>query len=203
MARAKPHNWTTEQIQYLKDIVENRSYKEIIHMFNERFDLNLTDKQIVGTMKRHNLKTGRTGHFPKGHIPFNKGMKGVNFGGENGKKTQFKKGQRPQNYRPVGSERVNVDGYIELKVADPNKWRLKHNVIWEQANGPIPPGHCILFLDSNKQNVSLDNLQLITRKQLARLNQHHLISDNPEVTKTGVIIAAIYNKIGERKKEVK
>ena len=36
-------------------------------------------------------------------------------------RTWFKKGHIPANYRPVGSERVNADGYIEVKVADPNK----------------------------------------------------------------------------------
>jgi hypothetical protein len=39
--------------------------------------------------------------------------------------TMFKKGRPALNQRPVGSERVNVDGYIEMKIQDPNKWALK------------------------------------------------------------------------------
>jgi hypothetical protein len=88
----------------------------------------------------------------------------------------------------------------EIKVSDPNKWRLKHNVIWEEIHGQIPKGHCIIFLDGNRLNLELDNLHLITRAQLARLNHHHLISDIAELTKTGVIIVDIYRKIGERKR---
>jgi hypothetical protein len=98
---------------------------------------------------------------------------------------------------------VSKDGYIEIKVADPRKWRLKHNVIWEEVNGKVPKGHCLIFLDGNKQNIALENLQLITRKQLVRLNQNHLISDNPELTKTGLIIADIHSKIGELKRAKK
>ena len=32
--------------------------------------------------------------------------------------SRFKKGNVPKCHRPVGSERVNVDGYVEVKVAD-------------------------------------------------------------------------------------
>ena len=41
--------------------------------------------------------------FAKGHIPWNKGVKGICLGG---KQTQFKSGCKPSNHRPVGSTRV-------------------------------------------------------------------------------------------------
>ncbi len=195
------HKFTPEQLQFLRNHVVGCSKQDLTNIFNQHFNLTLSERQIVACCKNHKLPhSGLDGHFKKGQAAWNKGMKGINFGGENGKKTQFKKGQIPVNYRPVGSERVNVDGYIEIKVADPGTWRLKHNVIWEKANGPLPKGHCVIFLDGDKLNVDLKNLQLITRNQLARLNQRHLIFNDPELTKTGIIIADIYTKIGERKK---
>ena len=51
---------------------------------------------------------------------------------KNMKKQHLKKGNRPHNYRPVGSERITVDGFIEIKVADPNKWDLKSRVIYQE-----------------------------------------------------------------------
>ena len=45
----------------------------------------------------------------------------------------FAKGNVPPNHRPVGSERISKDGYIEVKVAEPNKWRLKQRVVYEEA----------------------------------------------------------------------
>lgn len=38
------------------------------------------------------------------------------------------------------------------------------------------------------------------RNTLAILNKHHLIQNNTKLTKTGIVIADIYSKIGERKK---
>jgi hypothetical protein len=166
-------------------------------MFNTHFGLELGLNQITAFIKNNKLSSGIDCTFKPGNIPFNKGEKGV--GGW--EPTQFKKGNRPLNYRPIGSERVNVDGYVEIKVADPGTWRPKHTVVWEEMHGPVSKGCCLLFLDSDRLNVSLDNLQAITRGQLARLNQNNLISDDAELTKTGIILADVYQKIGERKKD--
>lgn len=69
---------------------------------------------------------------------------------------------------------MNVGGYVEVKVAEPNKWRLKHRFVWEEAHGPIPPGHNIQFRDGNRQNLSLGNLYMISRaEQCAKENSFH------------------------------
>jgi hypothetical protein len=195
------HRYTPEQAAFIIEHYKGRSNKELSEMINEQFDLNLSVTQVKTFKANRKLNSGLTGRFELGQVPVNKGTKGLyNVGGN---RTSFKKGHKPKNYRPVGSERVNVDGYIEVKVADPNKWRLKHSVVWEEANGPIPKGHCVIFLDGNRINLSLDNLQLITRNQLARLNQNHLIFNDAELTKTGIIIADIRSKINDRKKKIK
>jgi hypothetical protein len=195
------HFYTPEQIEFLRNHVVGRSKKDLTNIFNKHFGLNLSLMKIVSCVKNHNLPpSGLDGRFKPGREPFNKGKKGISTGG---KETQFKKGYKPKNLRPVGSERVCADGYAEIKIADPNEWKPKHIVLWEKVNGPIPEGSCLLFLDGNKLNINLDNLQLITRKQLARLNYNHLIFDNPELTKTGILIADIQSKIGERRREAK
>ena len=125
-------------------------------------------------------------------------MKGLNFGG---KETQFKPGDMPWNYRPVGTERVSTDGYLEVKVADPKTWKAKHRIIWEEANGPIPKGHVVIFADGDRQNVALDNLLMISQRELSVLNTKGLITSDADLTKTGVIVANVMLKIGERKKE--
>ncbi|MDR0408686.1 MAG: HNH endonuclease [Campylobacteraceae bacterium] len=132
---------------------------------------------IQGTRKRYGFLTGRTGRFEKGHNPFNKGKKG--YMGAN--RTSFKKGHIPKNYRHVGSVRINKDGYVEIKIADPNKWRLKHLVIWEAANGKVPKGHCISFLDKNRTNCALSNLVLLTRNEELRFNKRGYNSYDTEL----------------------
>ena len=195
------HTWTVEQKDFLRKHYPKLTQRELLQLFNQNFDLNVSLKKLKACLTNHNITSGRTGQFNKGHVPFNKGLKGVTMGGV---ETQFKKGQRPKNYKPVGTERIDRDGYILVKVSDTGdwheRWRHKHKVIWEAANGPIPKGHVLIFLDKNKFNTSLDNLQLITKSLLARMNQNKLFYPDPELTKTGVTIASIYSKIGERKR---
>lgn len=192
------HFYSPEEIEWLRANAPGRSWREITEMFNNLFNVEITCRNLCSVAKRYGIKNGVNAQFPKGHKPFNKGMKGVNFGG---KETQFKKGNKPINFRPVGSERINVDGYVEIKVSDPSKWRLKHQVVWEQEHGKIPKGHAVIFGDSNKMNFDINNLLLVSRKQLLALNQNRLIQDDVELTKTGVIIADLYLKIGEMKRK--
>lgn len=103
--------------------------------------------------------------FKKGFVPANKGKKMPPEVYAKCAGTMFKKGQNPINHREVGSERIDRDGYIMIKVAEPNKWKLKHRLVWEQANGPIPKGYNIQFRDGNKLNLDIDNLYMISRKE--------------------------------------
>lgn len=191
--------WTDEHKEFLKKNYPGRSRKELHVLFNNYFDLDLTLDQVVGAVKRLKLKNGSDGRFPKGHIPVNKGKKGM--GGY--PPTQFKKGHKPHNYLPVGTERVNGDGYIDIKIADPNKWKAKHRILWEEAHGPIPDDHVLIFADKDKLNCQLDNLMLVTRAQAAVLNNRGLRRENRELTETGLIIADLILKTGERARESK
>lgn len=91
---------------------------------------------------------------------------------------------------------------MDIKVAEGQKhknWKGKHIVIWEAANGPVPKGHVVIFGDGNIRNFVPGNLLLVSRKQLVRLNQMNLIQEDAELTRTGILIADICNKIGEWK----
>jgi hypothetical protein len=191
-----------EQDAFIRANAKYLFNQDLADLVNKTFGLNVSASQVKNYKRNHQIKSEVTGHFQKGHDPANKGTKGLyNVGGN---KTSFKKGQKAHNYKPVGTERIDRDGYVLVKISDDGpwhkRWRHKHKVIWEKANGPLPKGHKLIFLDGDKQNITTDNLQLVSDAQLARLNQNHLISDNPEFTKTGIIIADIYAKIGRRKK---
>lgn len=187
--------------KFIKENYTGVGPKEMAAKLNETFGTSYTHSQLKAWYANHNLNSEVTGFFPKGHVPANKGMKGITYEGM--KATQFKKGNKPANWVPIGTERISKDGYVEIKIADGklNKnWRAKHIVIWENANGPVPKGHAVIFGDGNNRNFDLKNLILVSRKQLVRLNQNHLIQNDIELTKTGIIIADIYSKISERKK---
>ena len=101
---------------------------ELTVLFNRKFHTNITRNQIKGYLTNHKLQNGVVKRFEKGHIPANKGKKGLI--GPN--RTSFKKGQPAINFRPLGSERVNIYGYIKIKTANPNYWELKHKKIYEK-----------------------------------------------------------------------
>ena len=158
---------------------------------NEKFEYQFTEGQIKGALNRYKLQTGLNGNFKKGSTPWNKGLKG--YMGSN--KTSFKKGTIPPQYRPVGSERINRDGYLEVKIADPNKWELKHRYIYKKHYGDIPKGHNVIFADTDKTNFNIDNLILVSKSEMLILNRNKLIYEDNELTKVGVNIAKVIDKV--------
>jgi hypothetical protein len=118
--------------------------------------------------------------FHKGLVPWNTGHKGMQVH-PNAVATQFKKGQMPVTWKPIGSYRVNCDGYLDRKVSDtgyaPRDWRPVHQLVWIEAHGPIPELHVVRFKPGMKttdaQLLTVDRLECISRKEHARRNAWH------------------------------
>ncbi|MHA6481079.1 HNH endonuclease signature motif containing protein [Paenibacillus sp. strain BS8-2] len=194
--------FTKEQKLFIVQNVKGRTNLEIAELVNDRFCLQITARQINTWKKNRKLTSGIDCRFKKGDAPANKGTKGVyNVGGN---RTSFKHGQRAANYKPIGSESIDDDGYTRIKVSDvgrwDERWRHKHRVIWEEANGPIPDGYVLIFADQDRRNVTLDNLLLAPQSSLSIVNNKGLLYSDANLTRTGLVIAAIYKKIGERKR---
>lgn len=193
--------YTEEMRVFILNNYKGISTKELAGRFNEKFGTNVTVGMMKSYKGNHKLNSGLDGYFAKGSAPHNKGLKMSTEVYEKAKATMFKKGHTPYNHKPIGSERVNVDGYVEIKVAEPNTWRLKHNVIYEKAYGKIPKSHVVIFLDGNKLNLDSTNLKLISRKELLIMNRYGLFQNNAELTEVATNIAKIIDKQNERKKE--
>ena len=130
MCMAKWHKYSEDEIEFIRlKAKQGYTYNGIKNAFNDRFNTNLTFHQIKSTMQRHNIKNNSDSKFKKGHNPHNKGKKMSPEVYEKIKPTLFKKGHNI-NTRPVGSERIDKDGYIDIKVAMPDKWKLKHKELF-------------------------------------------------------------------------
>jgi phage protein len=193
--------YTDEMIEFLKEVTPGKTYKEITELFNKKFNLGVTTGIIKSLLSRKKIHTGTGGClYKKGSIPWNKGKKG--YMGAN--KTSFKKGNRPKNWKLIGSERIDIDGYTLIKIAEPKKWALKHRIIWEEFHKKkVPRGSVIIFADGDKTNFNIENLICVSRKELRVLNKCSLIKNEAELTKTGLNIAKIRIKLAELKKEKK
>ena len=164
--------------------------------FNSKFSMDCTSGQLRSLCKRYGFKSGRTGHFVKGEDAWNKGTS-YQPGG-NSHLTRFKKGHASLNQKPLGTERTNVDGYIEIKTKQPNVWSLKQRVVYAQHYGPIPPAHMVTFKDGDKINMDIENLMLVTLAENAVINRWGMSKFHPEARETGLLIAKIRIKASQR-----
>lgn len=158
---------------------------------------------------------GAASRFVKGQASWNKGTKGVAGQHQNCRANQFKKGDRRgaanRNYVPIGSERVSKDGYLERKVTDDpdiipaRRWVGVHRLVWEAANGPIPPGHVVAFLPGRRTAdaalITPDALELVSRAEMARRN--HPRNTSPELAALVQLKGAITRQVNRIAREAK
>jgi hypothetical protein len=138
-----------------------------------------------GWIKEANIPT----QFKKGHKAWNKGMKGLQIGGVF---TQFKKGQAPYNTKPIG-HRSYRDGYLVEKTD--KGFEFVHKLLWKQHHGEIPKGLFVVFRDRDRTNLTIENLEVINRKEHMRRNH---IQNLPEELKAVIHIKkALTRKIND------
>ena len=158
------------------------------------------------------LKKGDTrgfgSRFRPGDIPANKGKTWDEMGiSEEARRNSlahcFKKGHVPKNHRPVGSELIRADGYVWKKIAEPGVWKQKHILLWEDKNGKIPENMCLIFLDGDRSHISLDNLLLVSRKELRCLNNtwNNDRTADSQLTKANIGLRRLNTRITAIEKE--
>ena len=125
---------------------------------------------------RRGDNVGAGTRFQRGHTPANKGIRRPGWSAGRMAETQFRPGNRPHTWRPIGSTRVN-DGYLQRKVSDtgytPRDWICEHVLLWQERRGPIPTGHTVAFKDKDRTNIVIENLELLSRRELMARNTVH------------------------------
>lgn len=209
--RSKRRKWNDPQeVALLELLYPNRDTSEIAEALGRTTGSVLGKAAALGLRKSiewtASMAYGRgvSTRFQKGQQPWNKGLKGISQGGQ---ASQFKPGNRsgiaPSRHKPIGFERLGKDGYLERKTNDDmpfyKRWRAVHLLIWEEANGPLPSGCAVSFLDGNKQNLALENLQLVTRAELMERNSYHQYG--PEISKLVRLRGALSRQINKRERK--
>ena len=215
--RAKRREWNDPaEIALLKRMYPDHDTSEIAEVLRRTIGSIRGKADILGLRKsREWLASTASGRlqqgcgygvstrFQKGQQAWNKGLKGINLGGQAG---QFQRGNRSgralSRYKPIGFERLGKDGYLERKINDDmpfhRRWRAVHLLIWESVNGPLPSGCAVSFRDGNKLNLDLDNLQLVTRAELMARNSYHQYG--PEISKLVQLRGALSRQINKRER---
>lgn len=156
---------------------------------------------------RRGDNVGEAHRFPTGHTPANKGLRRPGWTAGRMAESQFKTGNRSgraaQIYQPIGTERISKDGYLERKTNDnmplQKRWRGVHLLMWEAINGPLPPGHCLVFINRDRSDIRLDNLQLITRRENMLRNTVHNLPQ--PIVETVRLRAVLVRKINQATKK--
>lgn len=201
MKKSKPHRYTPGQISFLQEKYQEYSLPILVWAFNQTFGTSLAESRIRSALRNHHIRSGRTGWFRQGGISWNLGKKG--YMGANA--TSFRPGNLPHNHKPLWSERVGKDGYIEMSVPErnpytgfPTRYKHKHVWLWEQANGRKPKGTAVIFKDGDIRNFEPDNLVLVTRTELLAMNLHGYKDQPAELKPSILALAKVEAKAGIR-----
>lgn len=205
--------WTEEQIAEFTHLYPDTASDALAEQFGRtiesvynlaaRLGLKKSPAYLRAMQERTNRNLeehGKAYRIKPGDAPWNKGLKGWCAPGCLA--SQFKPGNKPHGWKPLGTERVNRDGYRERKVTDLNgvkNYRPVHLVTWEAANGPLPAGHAVVFINGNKQDIRLDNLELITRAELMQRNSRHRLP--PEIREIAQLRGVLTRIINTKRRQ--
>lgn len=179
VSASKPSPWTPERDAWLASFVPGHSEREITDGFERLFGVRLTRAQLRDRMTHLGVRQGvNKSRFRPGQPAANKGVPWDEWmpaeSRERCRATQFHSGNRPHNWRPVGTERLTKDGYVEVKVREEpsgrkahDNWVPKARLVWEREHGAVPDGMIVVFLDGDRTNFDPQNLGLETRAQHA------------------------------------
>lgn len=189
----KVQPWSAKERKQLQRLYPDSSTTHLVEVFKRAKSKIYAQAQKLGLHKSAAFhedvklsgrfdKLSRAGaafRYPKGHAPANKGLRRPGYAPGRMASTQFKKGRaahESRNYVPIGTERINVDGYLERKVTDDptiapvRRWVGVHRLVWIAANGPVPQKHFVVFKDGDRKNIVLENLELISMAECGRRN---------------------------------
>jgi len=218
-------NWSSEEywkyqkkyppgmFEFVRDNSEGVLCEDMARMVNERFGTSYDQDQIRAFRRRNHIKSGVSTRFKKGQESRTKGKTLEEICKNDPEKlarvrsTQFKKGQKANNELPLGTVVVNTEGYKVRKKSMTgelwDRWEFLHRAIWEEHNGPIPPGMIVSFRDNDRLNCNIDNLMLITKGEHAALTRFGYRSSDPDLTDAGLNVIRLRNAVKEKRKKTK
>jgi hypothetical protein len=203
--------FTSEKIKFLKENA-SRHTKTLTDLFNKEFNTDTTTMQIQQALIYHKISYEKNLKLSPEMIEFLR-LNALKYNTEiltdlfnkefntNTTTERLRRAMKLRSIKYIKSNRLNLKNHIGSEFVDKNnityiktsldkkvKWVLKHRFLWEQANGSIPKNHCVIFLDRNKFNFELDNLELVSNMEYLLLNKYGFHSTDKEVTKAGLAV---------------
>lgn len=177
--------WTAQKDDWLRSLYPDTPNRTIAKMLCCSYLAVKNRATTLGLKKDPGYMASKPGCFRPGQTSWNKGLS-YQPGGRIAE-NQFKPGHKPQTWVPVGTEAVDKDGYLKLKVSEdrtvPSRynWKFVHVMKWEEYHGQtVPPKHVVRLKDGNKRNFARENLALVSMAENAILNKFFAMKNPPE-----------------------
>jgi hypothetical protein len=207
--------WTDEQLEQLRALYPKFRTEDVAFLLGHPLQVVYRKANSLGLKKSEEfLASGAAGRldgirggctrFQKGITPWNKGVTGVNMGDS---ATRFKTGQAPHNTLPVGSLKLDKDDVLLRKISDAKgnnsaRWRSVHELVWVEANGPMPSKHMVVFKPGMRTNVleeiTINRVECISLAENMRRNTRHNLP--PELNQVVQLRAVLTRQINKRMK---
>lgn len=161
--------FSNAMLVWLENNAKDYTARELVGILKEKFDVDFILKHLQQYLVRHDIAYKYEQPY-KSHS--NRGL-------------------------PIGSERTKADGMVQVKVA-PKKWEYKQRLIYEQYhNVKLKENEYVVFLDQNRNNFDIDNLQVLTAKESGFMANEKLFSKDKLATETGILATKLYYKTKE------
>ena len=224
-SNAERFKFTDEHIAFIR-LHWDKKPSDLIKLFQQQFDLLINRNVFYKLKKKHNIPSLKhANRYSKEELAFIKANCTLNerilaqkmevyfnkpFNPHalkvlrvkrqwlTGRSGRFEKGE---NLKPIGFERYCKNAKCWLIKASIKRYERKSHYLWRKAGRKIPHGHIIDYKDGNSRNCTLENLELISRVEMAwrkKLQYHQL---NDEIKPTFSAFVKLKEGINQRKKE--
>ncbi len=197
--KLKRRFWTAEDLDQVRqwypvedtEAIAQRLGRTVLAVYDAAGKLRITKTaEYIAAKNRIEAElleiSGAMYRFRPGQVPVNKGVRQPGWGPGRMKETQFKKGNlsgfAAATIRPIGTILADNEGFYRIKVRErePDNprhvgwsrdiWPQLSHLVWEQHHGHIPPSHNIIFKDRDRSNCTIENLECVSRADMARRN---------------------------------
>jgi len=193
--------WTEERVAWLRSYAPGHSIHQIADEFERLWGYRPSVSTLKNAKVKYNAPSGTNGgQFRKGHAGGFTSEEHKRKFLEAGKATRFKKGQMPHNgHQPIGTERMDRDGYVWVKIAkrktNPksahDNWIEKHRLVYMEHHGEIPEGHVVVFADRDRSNFDPDNLVAVPRGVVTIIAHRGLQYHDRETLEACIMVAML------------
>lgn len=216
--------WTEQQVDLLRTFYPSFKSEDVAFMVGRPLESVYRKANALGLKKsaeflaspaacrlRRGDNVGSEHRFQKGQSAWNKGTKGVVGVQPACRATQFRAGQSPHNTLPIGSYRVDKGGVLQRKVSNDRgnaskRWRGVHELVWIEANGPLPAKHIVVFRPGMRtdvlEEITVERVECISlAENMKRNTRHNLPPELNEVIQLRAVLTRQINKRAKNEQE--